>query len=220
MGVRVYVADILNIDDPLCHPEWKDCLEPGRWDRLSGYRKEEDRKRGAAAGWLLKYAMKKEGFDPKIPLPVKTNRDKPYLPEIGFNLSHSGDYAVCAVSDCEVGCDIEKVRQGYPRLIQKYFSKEEQQKFLLFTTQEEKDRYFTRLWTLREAYAKKTGEGLVKSLDGLYFLEDEKIKGFRKGKELSEIFWSYQMGEYIISVCGEETVDKIEYPDIEQMDWS
>lgn len=223
MGVRVYISGIEGIDDPMIHPEWKDRLEPGRYVRLMNYQKEEDRKRGAVAGWLLKYAMAKEGYDIKKQLFVKFLDGKPYLDGPYFNLSHSGDYVICAVSDDEVGCDIEKIRQGSQGLIHKYFAKEEKERLFALTNQKRKAQYFTALWTLREAYAKKTGQGLARTLPGLFFIlgeSEDSVRGFIEERELSEMFWCHRMEEYMISVCAKEPVDKIEYPDIVQMDWS
>ena len=33
--------------------------------------------------------------------------------EIYFNLSHSAEMAVCAIAPCEVGCDIEKIKESF-----------------------------------------------------------------------------------------------------------
>lgn len=221
MGVHVYIAGIFTMDDPLIHPEWKDVLEAGRWERLSSFCMEDDRKRGALAGFLLRYAMKEEGYSFKQSLPVKISHGKPFMDGIYFNLSHSGGYSMCAVSDYEVGCDIERIRQVHPGIVRRYFSKEE--KRLLMAAEETRAReiYFTRLWTLREAYAKKTGEGLSGMLSGLSFQIETNIRGFLHEEPLKELFWSDQMEDYIVSVCGQEPVERIDFPDMEQiMDWS
>ena len=42
-----------------------------------------------------------------------------------YNISHSGDYAICAVSDSEVGVDIQKIRKPDMRIAKRYFTEDE-----------------------------------------------------------------------------------------------
>ena len=78
---------------------------------------------------------------------------KPMLDFCFISISHSGDYAVCAVSDSPVGVDIERTG-GFKR----------REKYMLFTPLEseyvnERDsenRFYT-LWTRKEAYIKAKG---------------------------------------------------------------
>jgi 4'-phosphopantetheinyl transferase len=85
---------------------------------------------------------------------------KPQLidfPQVHFNLSHSGDWALCVISDDgPVGVDIEVVRPldehaaEYDALVA---LSEEQQVFTFFE-----------IWTKKEAYVKATGRGLAQPL--------------------------------------------------------
>lgn len=76
-----------------------------------------------------------------------------------FNLSHSGDYVVCAVSDGEVGVDIQKWVPFKERTAERFFAPEEW-KLLQTLPMEQRTEMFYRLWTRKEAYGKYTGLGI------------------------------------------------------------
>lgn len=67
---------------------------------------------------------------------------------------------------------------------------------------------FTRFWTLRESYVKKTGEGLGTALKGLDFsdvLVQMHSKRKKNGEFLTENFFEIEYDGYHIAVCGEKT---------------
>lgn len=91
-------------------------------------------------------------------------KGKPYLREypLFFNLSHSGEYVVCAVSDREIGVDIQKCSDvDVGRIAERFFSKEECKALEGCGTVEERRRLFFRLWVRKEAYGKLLGEGIT-----------------------------------------------------------
>lgn len=86
---------------------------------------------------------------------------KPYFENYPyyFNLSHSGDYVVCALSEREVGIDIQEHRgAALERVAQRYFSPAE-----VFALMQAQDRaaLFFRLWARKEAYGKLIGKGIM-----------------------------------------------------------
>ena len=92
---------------------------------------------------------------------------KPYLKEYPFyfNLSHSGDYVVCAISEQEIGVDIQEHRSGTPeRIAERYFTAGEI-KVLEQCDTGQKEKVFFDLWAAKEAYGKYTGGGITESLE-------------------------------------------------------
>ena len=82
---------------------------------------------------------------------------KPYLPdmpEVHFNLSHSGSYAMCIVSPTPAGCDIEKIETRSIDGVIRCLSPSEQ------TAARESEENFFRIWTLKESILKLSGKGL------------------------------------------------------------
>lgn len=84
---------------------------------------------------------------------------------VHFNLSHSGDQALLAVSKTgPIGVDIEETRAGRPfkRLARRFFTSAEAD-WLLGLPPGDVAAGFYRLWTLKEAYLKAIGTGLTLS---------------------------------------------------------
>lgn len=94
---------------------------------------------------------------------------KPLLTEgnIEFNLSHSGDYALVAVSrERNVGVDIEKIRSDIEieNLASRYFSPREISELTALPPEQRMHAFF-HCWTRKEAYIKAQGLGLSLPLD-------------------------------------------------------
>ncbi len=83
-----------------------------------------------------------------------------------FNVSHSGDHGVLAISpDHQVGIDIEEINQEFrfDAIIESTFSTKEQA--AVSSTDRDFDaRAFFEIWTLKEAIIKATGIGLSANL--------------------------------------------------------
>ena len=95
---------------------------------------------------------------------------EPHRATLKFNLSHSGDYALCALTKKHsIGIDIEKIRNDDPdyylRLATRFFSRKE---FEAIDAAPENDRtlLFFACWTRKEAYLKRHGLGLRLPLSG------------------------------------------------------
>ena len=113
---------------------------------------------------LLKKALREEYGLTENPLFEYGPHGKPFIvghPEIHFSLSHCREAVACAVSDRPVGIDVESVQRYRESLAQYTMSDEEQQ---LIAAAERPDVAFIRLWTMKEARLKLTGEGITNDL--------------------------------------------------------
>ncbi len=87
--------------------------------------------------------------------------------DLEFNLSHSGDFALIAVTQGrKIGVDVERIRQGISShvIAQQYFSKSEVAELQTLPLEQRVNGFFT-CWTRKEAYIKAQGLGLALSLE-------------------------------------------------------
>ena len=122
---------------------------------------------------------------------------KPYFKNysLKFNLSHSGEYVFCGVSDQEIGADIQEIRDAKElSLARRFFSEGESMALEHCENDEERSQLFFRLWTRKEAYGKLTGQGIAGVLNKDLWAA---------GSEKEELIWeeySTPVG-YRIAVC-------------------
>lgn len=89
-----------------------------------------------------------------------TDRGKPYFPDSGwhFSISHTRKHAFCVLSRNNVGLDAEEAdRKINLKLAEKILSPWEKQQF---DAAENPEKALLTFWVLKEAEAKRTGEGL------------------------------------------------------------
>ena len=126
---------------------------------------------------------------------ARTESGKPYavgLP-VHFSVSHSGDYAVCAVSENEIGIDIERIREINPNVARRFSSENE----IEYISSNENGLF--EIWTLKEAYFKCIGTGLGTDIKSVSFsIQPSGIICSESGFECS--FAEIGQG-YICSVC-------------------
>ncbi len=92
---------------------------------------------------------------------------KPHLADmasrINFNMSHSGDLSILAVSlGRSVGIDLERIRavNNLTSLTRRYFTPSEHSHIISLADGDREKAFFT-AWVLKEAYLKATGTGLA-----------------------------------------------------------
>ena len=105
-------------------------------------------------------------------------KGKPFCKSLplSVSLSHSGPYIAVAVGQSPVGVDVERKRKINLSVSARWFRPEEH-KLLLSLPEAERPSTFLRLWTLKEAALKYTGEGLAggpETVDCLALMEAEK----------------------------------------------
>lgn len=134
---------------------------------------------------------------------VKTKiNGKPYFSSeegIHFSISHSGRFVACAVSDKEIGIDIEGARKADVKIAKRYFSRDEMS-WLTDCDGSLQDKRFFMLWSLKEAFSKATGEGIAKGIGRVGF-DVEKHSCYVEGVLLEKIrFYSWEIKGYYLSI--------------------
>ncbi len=93
-----------------------------------------------------------------------------------FNISHSGDLVALALSDREVGCDIQEIRPYNPKVAKRNYSEKETE---FIENSEDKDKSFIRFWALKESVLKYTGKGISGGLSNYDFASFASAESFR-----------------------------------------
>ena len=156
-----------------------------RQQRIFKMRKREARLASLGAEVCLSCAL-------NLPLPLNLNvaeNGKPYL-ENGreFNISHSGDYVVCAVDEKPLGIDIERISRMRKAVFERIASPLEKATAEKLSDSD-KNEYYCSVWTKKESLLKLTGEGIRKELSGVCT------------ESAGEHFYTKRLGNYILSLC-------------------
>lgn len=182
--VKLFLADIGNVS-----LEYAQLLDNERRARTERYRLADDKKRCILAGLMTRHFL----GNAKI---LKNEYGKPFLSDGRFfNISHSGKYVLFALSDCEIGCDIEQFHYvNAARTGRTVFTDGEMN--LLLTRADRLGAFFN-LWTKKESLLKCMGEGFhrsAKSVDVRSAVFEE------KGRSYFMKTWNFS--DYTVSVCS------------------
>ena len=131
-----------------------------RREQALNFKFEQGQRTCVLAYLLLKKALREEYGLTENPEFEYGEHGKPAIvghPEIHFNLSHCREAAICCVSDRPVGVDVETVRPLRDGLMEYTMNDDE---IAEIQKAEDPALAFTRLWTMKEALLKLTGEGI------------------------------------------------------------
>ncbi|MBO5927557.1 MAG: 4'-phosphopantetheinyl transferase superfamily protein, partial [Clostridia bacterium] len=118
-----------------------------------------------------------------------------------ISISHSGDYAFLALSDSEIGIDVQQIKQVQSGLIEKTLTKLERESL------QEKEQFFT-FWSVKESYLKLIGTGLSAGLKNVEFnLQNGNISFNQKPQKVKT--YVEEQNNYIFSIVAENLTDKI-----------
>lgn len=117
---------------------------------------------------------------------------KPYLKDgaLYFSLSYTHGVCLIALSDSEIGADIERLRAAKPNVASRCFTDAENS--YLYQNMELFDQRFYELWTQKEAYLKYTGEGFYRSPKSVDVLSCP----------IRRSLYTLTANDVIISLCG------------------
>ncbi|MBQ7067453.1 MAG: 4'-phosphopantetheinyl transferase superfamily protein [Lachnospiraceae bacterium] len=207
--MKIYAVNIEQLKIKNLFYEAYEMVDEVRKEKVDACRREEDKLRSLGAGLLFAYALAETLNSSWSVLKDQISfeygeHEKPYLKPwkgICFNLSHSGSYAVCAITvgenlyeyeeKNEVGIDIQKLIPCNLRTGKKAFSEAECKRLEALLLQDEKKAAleFSKLWSNKESRGKLLGTGV-------FLQESEEKEVFGREYEFA--------GEYIVSVAGFE----------------
>ena len=142
---------------------------------------------------------------------IRGEYGKPYLKgneNFHFNISHTHNAIAIAIADTPIGIDIERISPLNASIVERLYSIKEKE--YVYSVADVEDRRFSEIWTRKEAYVKRDDRNISLSsfrIDTFKDAIDRQIKTFC-------------IGEYIISVCGNQTVEKIDLTNQEKFHYN
>src|SRR5688572_1262704 len=144
----------------------RDLLSDQEQEHLTGYRVRDAAERYVVTRSLVRAVLSERlSISPRNIRVSRTGTGKPVITEgLHFNVSHSGDLILMAVSeDRAIGVDIERKRevQRVDALLRRWLSEDEQSAYaVLYDGGASASEAFLRLWSLKEARLKALGVGI------------------------------------------------------------
>lgn len=182
-----------------------------RKEKLNSIRDDMNFKRSLAGDLLIRDVLRQNyGYSEERLYSLYNSYGKPYIEGVYFNISHSEDYVVCAVSDTEVGIDIEHIRPVDFIVAENFFSNEEKQRLYGFG-KDDGLKYFYTVWTAKESYIKKNGRGIDFDLRNITTLfKDHEICIFKNDIDTGCLCYTVTIDDnYIMTLCSDELISDI-----------
>jgi len=150
-------------------------IPPGMQRKISRYVRWQDRQSRLFGHLLLRECLELCGYRPDSTDKITYNRfGRPYLShKIDFNISHSGSYVICAITDQgRVGIDIEKIE---PLNLERFMQYMNQEEWSDIENSDHPVETFFEYWTQKESVLKANGRGLSIPIKDILIKDKEAI---------------------------------------------
>jgi 4'-phosphopantetheinyl transferase len=174
-------------------------VDEERRAKIERLRKTDDKLRSLGAGLLIEYIRKKYYIMGDL---ESDKFGKLHFKDSNtyFNISHSGNYVVAAVSRYNVGVDIQRIQDDGHRIAERNFLASECNYINETDDEEMRQQRFCEVWTVKEAYLKNIGIGLRKPLNS-FEVDMSGDSPKIVGEESLKVVQIKMDGRYIIAVC-------------------
>ena len=156
MDINVYLSNITNktIDD--IYNDYKEYLNQEDLEKIQRFKQDLNRRQS-----LMSIALKKKYVKGEI---YYNEYGKPLSKEIYFNISHSDNYVMIALSkDTSVGVDIEYIKDNVDDNLINHVCNDSEIEYI----NKDKSRNFYYIWTRKEAILKCIGSGITNDLKNI-----------------------------------------------------
>lgn len=176
--VRTWITDITPLLIEETYQKYYENVPLWRQEKAKRFRMAQDRARSIGAWTLWEYVKETEGLGETCV----------------FNLSHSGNYALCSFSDEPgqmVGCDVEMIGDMKLSVARRFFCEEEYRHIVEIPDSEKQKEMFYRYWVLKESFMKATRKGMALDTRTYAFCWDEQgiPKLLKKPREYPEKYY-------------------------------
>jgi len=158
---------------------------------------------------LLKHGLETIGYDNDLEKISFQKNDKPSLPAVQFNISHSDHQVICGfASKGQIGVDLEKIK---PIDLEDFTSTFSAKEWAAIKTSDDPLRSFYWFWTRKESIIKAMGL----NLNYLHRIELDVSKDHFVIEGVSWFLRDVDLGvEFASAVCSQEQIDEIEIVEV------
>lgn len=210
ISTRIYAANVTELEKEALYSAAYQKVTNERRKKADSFRFQKDRRLSLGAELLLMQGLERLGMNLKQMLYHYGANGKPYLKggqDVYFNLSHSEELVICAVSSKEIGCDVEKIFDINLDIAKRFFSTKEYKTIVNQGTEEARREMFFRIWTLKESFIKLIGLGMSLPMDSFCIQFDkDRISVSQELNQRAYYFQEFNLWQdYKCSVCGLDT---------------
>ncbi|WP_433946004.1 4'-phosphopantetheinyl transferase family protein [Paenibacillus sp. SN-8-1] len=144
-----------------------------------------------------------------------------YDQNIGFNVSHSGDWVVLAAgSSGKIGVDIERINATDLGVARQFYTEDEYSSIMKQHSHEQSLLQFFRIWTAKESYIKAIGKGLSVPLDSFSTVEGDDMAQMQLIGSKVWYFRTFSLEDgYVVTSCADtyDFDEKVQILDVESL---
>lgn len=202
--MKVYMMKLpISMTDEQWH-FWMSLVTDDRKNKIGKLKRKRDKMRSLLSEIVLLNGLTHYGVQE---LTYEYNAyKKPYLinSPVYFNMSHSGDYVLCGISDEEIGVDVEMTKDIDLSCGKLVFCKNELQ--MMMDSKDSKKTFYG-LWTKKESLIKAIGKGFFMKVQAI----DLSSKNYMNWRTKS-----FEYDDCIVSLCTRDdefpkTIDLLDY---------
>ena len=162
MEISIYTASVTPLEDAALFGKYLSAAPEWRRNSVLLTSRDGAKRLSLGVSALFAAACLDRGVDPATPVELGEH-GKPRFKDGGFffNLSHSGERALCITADSPVGCDVERIAEPNYRIAARFFTDAENDFLDSVGDPEEKKMCFYRMWTRKESALKAIGVGFL-----------------------------------------------------------
>ena len=204
--VELYAVNIQNQISKEAFDNFMMLVSEKKREKINRFRLIEDAKRSLYGEILVRYLACNQFGINNDDIKMQFNEyGKPYIEDyldFHFNLSHSGQWIVCAISKESIGIDIEQIKPIDIAIAERFFDPLEY-KAIMDTSNDMRLVAFYKFWTLKESYIKLISKGLSMPLNS--FAIEKIVDSYMINYKTDIQFYNHlYKDDYIISVSYKE----------------
>ena len=208
MQTIIYIADTAPLQNERVFAALYRMLPACRRQKIDRYVVADGKRLSLGVGVLLKLACHDQGIPGADNSIIFGEQGKGYfqtVQDVFFNLSHSGERAMCVISPVETGCDVQQIQQIRWPVARRVFSTEEQNWLRKQELCGRGNEAFTRLWALKESYLKAVGKGFSAAPEKISLsFSDNRVTIESREEDQSYSFFEPNIGDdYHYACCLE-----------------